>query len=165
MVPEREPHRAADVTQRFEARVATVGAQRPAQLASCAGVDSAARACPLHADTLTAYDRGVVFLATPIFTRTIVALLPDDEYRLLQAALIHNPARGGLMRGGRGLRKLRWARPGTGKRGGLRTIYYWAVAEDRILMIYAYPKSLRDNLSSRQVKDLAKVAKEEFRDG
>ena len=36
---------------------------------------------------------------------------------------MRNPAAGAIVRGSGGVRKLRWAREGTGKRGGLRVIY------------------------------------------
>lgn len=107
----------------------------------------------------------MVFLETPVFTRTIVRLLSDEEYRLRQALLIEDPARGKLIPGSRGLRKLRWSRAGMGKRGGLRTIYYWAVAADRILMVYAYPKSTKEDLTARQLSELSKLAHEEFGNG
>jgi hypothetical protein len=51
-----------------------------------------------------------------------------------------------------------------GKRGGARVISYWAVRRDLILLLYAYPKDVSADLTKRQVAQLAKVAKEEFRD-
>ncbi len=107
----------------------------------------------------------MIFIETSIFSKSIQALLSDDEYRELQGALLKNPARGDLISGGAGLRKLRWARQGTGKSGGLRTIYYWAVSLDRILLVFAYPKSKMENLTDKQLALLAKVAKEEFGNG
>jgi len=64
----------------------------------------------------------MIFIETAAFSKTIQALLTDDEYRELQGALLENPARGDLIPGGAGLRKLRWARQGMGKSGGLRTV-------------------------------------------
>lgn len=107
----------------------------------------------------------MIFIETTLFSKTIQALLTDDEYRELQGALLESPARGDLIAGGAGLRKLRWARRGAGKSGGLRTIYYWAVAQDQILMVFAYPKSKMENLTDKQLALLAKVAKEEFGNG
>ena len=43
---------------------------------------------------------------------------------------------------------------GHGKRGGLRVIYYWWVAKDRISMLLVYPKSEQDDLTADQVKML-----------
>lgn len=44
-------------------------------------------------------------------------------------------------------------------------IYYWAVAQDQILMVFAYPKSRMENLTGKQLAELAKVAREEFGNG
>ncbi len=107
----------------------------------------------------------MVFVETSAFSRIIGGLLSDDEYRKLQIALLEHPALGDLIRGGAGLRKLRWARKGTGRSGGIRTIYYWAVAQDRILMVYAYSKNEMADLTNKQLAELAKVAKKEFGNG
>ena len=49
------------------------------------------------------------FIETPTFTRMVTALLSDDEYRELQNELVEDPARGDLIKGGGGIRKLRYA--------------------------------------------------------
>lgn len=46
-----------------------------------------------------------------------------------------------------GLRKVRWSIGDRGKRGGVRAIYYWVVAQDQILMLFIYPKSEQDDLT------------------
>jgi hypothetical protein len=83
----------------------------------------------------------MVIVETAIFTRKITALMTDDSYRLLQNALLENPSLGDLIPGGGGIRKVRWALPGSGKRGGTRVIYYWAVRRDTLVMLYAYAKN------------------------
>ena len=55
--------------------------------------------------------------------------MDDDLYRQLQNFLIEQPDAGDLIEGTGGLRKVRWKLPGTGKRGGVRVIYFWRVAE------------------------------------
>jgi hypothetical protein len=67
-------------------------------------------------------------IETSSFTKRIQGALSDDEYGRLQQALISDPAAGTLIPGGGGLRKLRWATGGKGKRSGLRVIYYWYVS-------------------------------------
>ena len=103
-------------------------------------------------------------IETSTFTRQITALLGDEEYGLFQSRLAANPSLGVLIKGGGGIRKIRIAVGTRGKRGGARVIYYWAIRKDVILLLYAYPKSVSADLSPKQVTQLAKVVKQEFRD-
>lgn len=84
----------------------------------------------------------------------------DDELRALQSFLLVSPDAGDLIRGGAGLRKLRWSAQGRGKRGGARVIYYWHVPGERIYLIYGYVKSEREDLTPQQVRTLAELMKD-----
>lgn len=64
------------------------------------------------------------FIETRLFTKLVLEYLSDDEYSSLQKALTRNPDAGSVIPGSGGVRKLRWAAPGRGKRGGYRVIYY-----------------------------------------
>jgi len=77
----------------------------------------------------------MLFIETPIFTKLVTDLIPDNEYRKIQLALVLRPEAGKIIPGSGGLRKIRWRSSGTGKRGGLRLIYFWDVNEDRIYML------------------------------
>ena len=99
---------------------------------------------------------------TSLFTRQVQALLADDEYRRLQTILVIRPDAGNLIPGSGGLRKIRWGAQGRGKRGGVRVIYYWAVKQERILMLLMYPKNERDNLTAEQLKVLRRIIEEEY---
>ena len=103
------------------------------------------------------------FIETPIFTKIITALLDDEDYRRLQIALMLRPEQGPIIRGAGGLRKVRWAKAGAGKRGGLRVIYYWASKESALFMLYAYSKSDQADLTSTQARVLAEIIREEFK--
>ncbi len=105
----------------------------------------------------------MVIIETPIFTRRIQAILSDDEYRLLQAQLVEKPDAGKIIPGSGGLRKLRWSAGGHGKRGGIRVIYYWFVSPEIVLMLFAYPKKERDDLTPDQLKQLKKIVEGEYR--
>lgn len=100
------------------------------------------------------------FIETPTFTRLLASLLTDDEYRALQNVLLANPARGDLIPGGGGIRKLRHALPGRGKRGGVRVIYYWISEDHQIYMLLIYPKSKKDNLTDQETAVLREFVKE-----
>ena len=103
-----------------------------------------------------------VFRETSVFTRQLTELLADDELNALQWALMADPEKGDLIRGSSGLRKLRWAGSGRGKRGGLRIIYYWHVSGSIILFLLAYPKNEQDNLTAAQLKFLKSIIETEF---
>ena len=99
----------------------------------------------------------------PYSALTVTALLSDEEYGAFPSRLAANPGLGALIRGGGGIRKIRVAVGGRGKRGGARLIYYWAVRRDLILLLYAYPKSVSADLTPKQAARLGKVVKQEFR--
>jgi hypothetical protein len=88
-------------------------------------------------------------------------LLSDDAYREMEEHLVEHPDSGAMIKGTGGIRKLRWAGEGQGKSGGVRVIYYWAVAKDRILLLFMYPKSERDDLSFEERKVLRKIVEQE----
>ena len=101
-----------------------------------------------------AYLATVVFVETPIFYRRVQQFLDDDEYAEMQLFLAARPEAGKIIKGSGGIRKLRWAGSGRGKRGGLRVIYYWWVAEDRISLLLVYPKNEMDDLKADQLRQL-----------
>lgn len=104
----------------------------------------------------------MVIIETRVFTRRIDELLPFEEYRLLQLALIERPNAGKLIRGTAGLRKLRWAASGRGKRGGARIIYYWHPPTHQILMLFIFAKNEADDLSAEQRRILGRIVETEY---
>jgi mRNA-degrading endonuclease RelE of RelBE toxin-antitoxin system len=63
------------------------------------------------------------FIETRLFTKLVVEHLTDEEYGALQEPLMRNPDAGPVIPGSDGIRKIRWAAQGRGKRGGYRIIY------------------------------------------
>ena len=104
------------------------------------------------------------FIETPIFTEDIVGLIDDDSYSKLQQFLKKQPEAGDIIQGTGGLRKIRWAAKGKGKRGGIRVIYYYFIVNNIIYMFLAYPKNVKDNLSSSE-KKILKSLLEEYKNG
>jgi len=106
----------------------------------------------------------MVFVELSPFLRFREEYWTDEDFRLLQNFLLVSPEAGDLIRGGHGLRKLRWSAQGRGKRGGARLIYYFQQSRDHIYLIYGYVKSERDDLTPQQLKVLAELMKD-VRDG
>ncbi|MGO8856588.1 MAG: type II toxin-antitoxin system RelE/ParE family toxin [Steroidobacteraceae bacterium] len=99
----------------------------------------------------------MVFIETPIFTADVCALLSDEEYAALQRHLVAQPNVGAVVAGTGGLRKIRWAVAGKGKRGGTRVIYYHVVAQAQIRMIPIYRKGIKDDLTPREKTVLRRI--------
>ncbi|MPM66215.1 Toxin HigB-2 [bioreactor metagenome] len=100
------------------------------------------------------------FIETPTFTRHVQQLLSDEEYLELQRALIIDPQQGDLIQGSGGLRKIRFALKGRGKSAGVRCIHYWYNDAGQMLMLLIYPKSMKDDLSARELSILRKLVEE-----
>lgn len=105
----------------------------------------------------------MIFFETPVFTAQIKALVDDDDYLELQRQLLADPESGDLIPRSGGLRKIRMALPGRGKRGGARVIYYWITAQKQIYMLLAYPKNVQDDLTPQQLKVLRGLVAEELK--
>ena len=107
----------------------------------------------------------MIFIETPQFCAWRERHLDDRTLLALQVRLIADPDAGDLIRGAHGLRKVRVPLQGRGKRGGGRVIYYWWSAEDRCYLLYGYAKSARADVTTAQIKRLARAMTEEMKDG
>jgi hypothetical protein len=105
----------------------------------------------------------MVIVETRAFTARIGDLLSDGEYRELQIWLANQPSAGDVMPGTGGLRKVRWVAKGKGKRGGWRVIYFWHRPTSRLLMLFAFSKNERMDLTARQKKELRQIVEAEYR--
>ena len=101
------------------------------------------------------------FVESSLFERYLAVYLDDDEYGELQQYLMLNPEAGEIVRGSGGVRKLRWSRPGMGKRGGLRVIYYVQLEPNEFWMLTLYSKSKRDNVPGHILKELLEAFRDE----
>ena len=92
---------------------------------------------------------------TPTFTRQADKLLSEDDRRELIDHLAGNPLAGDEIRGTGGVRKLRFAALGRGRRGGARVIYFYGGEHMPIYALLAYSKSARTDLSPAQRRAVA----------
>jgi hypothetical protein len=100
------------------------------------------------------------FRETTRFTRRVLEYLGDDSYAQLQWYLLRRPEAGDLIQAGGGIRKVRWAGVGKGKRGGTRVIYYLASARGEFLMLDIYAKSEKKDLTPDELKELRKLVED-----
>ena len=94
------------------------------------------------------------FIKSKLFSRLVGEYLTDDEYARLQIALIDAPESGALVPGSGGVRKLRWAQPGRGKRGGIRVIYYAKTRAGVIWMLTIYAKNEEENIPAHVLRKI-----------
>jgi mRNA-degrading endonuclease RelE of RelBE toxin-antitoxin system len=104
------------------------------------------------------------FIEAPAFTRRVSDYLSDDEYQELQNLLAANPELGVLMPRTGGFRKLRWTHPrrGKGRRGGLRIIYYFFMADQQIWLMTIYDKDEASDLTPKQKQALKSAVETEL---
>jgi hypothetical protein len=99
----------------------------------------------------------MVFIESSLFTARLRELLSDEAYSALQVHLVASPEAGDLIQGSGGLRKVRWAESGMGKRGGVRVIYYHVTADSQIRMLLIYAKRSQQDLLPEQMSELRKL--------
>lgn len=91
----------------------------------------------------------------PEYLRTASKLLADADRRAIVDHLAAHPAAGDLIEGTGGVRKLRWARDGRGKSGGVRVIYYFHSGAMPLYLLTMFAKNERANLSKAERNALA----------
>ena len=94
------------------------------------------------------------FTETQRFVRRAENLLGAEVVSELQLYLCKYPDDGAIIPHSGGIRKLRWAASGKGKRGGARIIYYFANAYGRILLLDIYGKNEKENLTAKDLNEL-----------
>ncbi len=107
----------------------------------------------------------VRIVVTKTYERAVRKLLSETDRQEMEAAIGADPNAAPVIRGTGGIRKLRWARSGKGKRGGIRTIYFHHVEPRTVYLLTAYAKADRDDLSPADKKVLARLVAEIKREG
>ncbi len=105
--------------------------------------------------TQIAYSKGVpvapmTIVETEEFLRKSRPLISDSDRAALVAFVGANPEAGEIIRGTGGVRKIRWALEGMGKRGGARVIYYYHNERLPVFLLSAYAKNRKADLSQAE---------------
>ena len=93
---------------------------------------------------------------TPLYIKMVDSLLTKKEQGELHSLISHNPEIGDVVPKSGGVRKVRFARQGTGKSGGVRAIYYNRLQSGEIFMLLVYAKAKTENISAHVLKNLIK---------
>ncbi|MBT4987590.1 MAG: type II toxin-antitoxin system RelE/ParE family toxin [Gammaproteobacteria bacterium] len=91
-------------------------------------------------------------IETPFYSRKAEALLSDSEREEFAVFISRNPTAGSVVRGSGGVRKVRWARSGAGKSGGVRVIYYNMLEEEEVWLLTLYAKNERSTIPGHELK-------------
>jgi hypothetical protein len=96
---------------------------------------------------------------TQSFIRQAASLWSDEEREAFIEYIARNPQAGDPIPDTSGLRKVRWGRQGSGKRGGTRVIYFFYDRSTPIYLLMVYGKAARDDISPEAKKTLREFAK------
>ncbi len=96
----------------------------------------------------------LTIVETPTFQRLWPDYWTEDERGEFATWLALTPDAGDVVPGSGGVRKVRWSRKGSGKRGGVRVVYFNRLASGEIWLLLMYAKSARDNIPAEVLREL-----------
>jgi hypothetical protein len=102
--------------------------------------------------------RPITVAETHIFRRQAEKTWSDIELAALIDHLALNPEDGDVIPGTGGIRKMRWGKAGTGKRGGVRVIYFYHHAGMPLYLLLAYTKAQATTLTPDETRTLTALA-------
>jgi mRNA-degrading endonuclease RelE of RelBE toxin-antitoxin system len=94
------------------------------------------------------------FVESQLFSRIVHDYLSDEEYSSLQHDLAALPESGDVIPGTGGVRKIRWAVRGRGKRGGVRVVYVARVAKEVIWLLTIYAKNEAESIPANVLRKI-----------
>ena len=91
-------------------------------------------------------------IETVTFQKQAASVWAEDERLAFISYIAANPTAGDVIPGGNGMRKVRWAVAGKGKRGGARAIYITFLEDGTLALLTVYTKAERANILPKDVK-------------
>ncbi len=95
---------------------------------------------------------------TPLFMRQATAVWDDAEREAFVEFIAQNPEAGDVIPETGGVRKIRWGRAGSGKRGGARVIYFYHDPDRPLYLLMVYAKARQENLTPDEKRAVRKLA-------
>jgi len=84
-------------------------------------------------------------------------MLSEAEIGRLEQSIGERPEAHPVVGGTGGVRKARWARPGMGKRGGVRVVYYFQTRAEIVYMLDIYAKNEKSDLTPADKRELRAI--------
>ena len=94
---------------------------------------------------------------SPIFQRLWPQYWDEDERAEFASFISANPDAGSVIRGSGGVRKVRWAREGTGKSSGVRIVYLVRNEAGEVYLLTLYAKSKSASISLSTLKEIRRA--------
>jgi len=117
---------------------------------------------PLAQTPSLTYDAPMyTIIETPTFLEDARKIWSEQERGAFCAWLAANPEAGDVIPGSGGCRKVRWSVAGSGKRGGVRIIYFNQLAHGDIWLLVIYSKSVTGNILSHILKAIREAIENE----
>lgn len=98
---------------------------------------------------------------TPTFVAEARRLWSTDERLEFFAWIASEPDAGAVIKDSGGCRKVRWSRPRSSKRDGVRVIYFTRLAAGELCMLLVHPKSERGTIPGH----ILRMIRQEIEDG
>lgn len=96
-------------------------------------------------------------IESPLFQKLWPLYWPEEERVEFAAYIAIEPTAGAVIRESGGLRKVRWARPGSGKSGGVRIIYFTRTEVGEVMLVTLYAKGKTGNIPSAKLKEIRRA--------
>jgi hypothetical protein len=103
-------------------------------------------------------DKPITVAETPLFVRQAEAVWDEAERETFVNFIARHPTAGDLIPQTGGVRKIRWARSGAGKRGGARVVYFYHDAARPLYLLMVYAKARREDLTSDEIRIVRRLA-------
>ncbi len=97
---------------------------------------------------------------TPAYIARASKIMSPDEMTRVVDMIAQNPLGGAVIKGAKGLRKLRIPLAGRGKRGGGRVIYWYFREDNPAVLLWAFAKNDQSDLTKSQLAELVKLMEE-----
>lgn len=105
-------------------------------------------------------DRPITVVEIVTFLRGAVKVWTDAERADFVDHIAANPEDGAIIPDTGGLRKIRWGREGSGKRGGVRVIYFYYNAGMPLYLISVYAKAEHENFTPDQKRTMTALVEQ-----